>query len=124
MHYYVIIACGGNLDAKNDVQYIKSKNYPATYKQSQDCQFGINASFGYYIAIKFEELKVDANCTYAYVELFEQISSKQTLIAKLCSTHGVNKTYQSSGSRMIVKFNLEGRNTSKRFKASFKQGWL
>ena len=124
MYFYCIIVCGGNLSASNDMQYIKSANYPLDYPHGLDCVWEITASAGYYVILTFDEFHLEDHrqCNYDYVELYEVISNNKTTIAKICSRHGLHRSYNSSGSRMYVKFHSDSSNRYKGYKASYKQG--
>ena len=110
------------MNVSNDnVQYITSTNYPDNYPDNQDCLWEINVDAGYIIALTFEDFQTE-DCDFDYVELAETKSNITKLIKKLCFTQGVNNTYFSTGSRMLLKFHSDGSKSFKGFKASFKPG--
>ena len=116
------------MHASNDLQYIKLTTYPAEYLRSDDCQWEIstNVSVSQSIVVSFEEFHMEwqSNCTNEYVELSEKIHGSSKIIAKLCSTEGLSKTYHSSGSKIFVRYHsrIEGSSAYKGFKISFRQG--
>ena len=103
-----------------------STNYPEYYKHYSKCEWEITASDGHLVVLTFLDFALESNdnCGYDYVELSEQVSNNKKVIAKLCGEQGLNKTYRSSGSKMLVKFRSDGSRRLKGFKASFKQGVL
>ena len=113
------------MTASNNVNYFKSKNYPQFYPHYQDCKWEIKATVGFVVELTFKDflLEKHSNCKYDYLELSEDdVSNNHTVIAKLCSTQGVNKTFYSSGINIRVKFHTDSSNRHKGFLASYKQG--
>ena len=91
--------------------------YPAKYPNKQDCQWEIRPSIGYYVVITFEDFLLE-NEDLDYIELSEY----NRHIAKLSSTDGLNKTYRTFTSRMLIKFHSDHYVRYRGFKASYKQG--
>ena len=118
-----ITVCGGVFVASSKIQYIKSTHYPSTYPNDLDCHWEFRSS-AKLIRLTFQDfnLEADKNCSRDYVELWEIISGKKTIIKKLCSTNGLRKTYRSSISRIFVNFHTDENNGYRGFKASFEEG--
>ena len=92
-------------------------NYPAKYPNRQDCEWEIHARFGYYVVVIFEDFRLESK-SLDYVEL----SENKRYIAKLGLTDGLNNTYRSFASSMLIKFHSDPSVTYRGFKASYKQG--
>ena len=92
-------------------------NYPAVYPNRQDCVWEINAPIGYYVVVTFEDFQLESKI-FDYVEL----SENKRHIAKLGLMDGLNKTYRSFASSMLLKFHSDPSGTNRGFKASYKQG--
>ena len=88
-------------------------NYPAKYPNNQVCRWEIYPSIGYYVVVTFEDFQLQ-NKDYDYVEL----SENNRHIVKLSSTDGLNKTYRTFASRMLIKFSSNYAETYRGFKAS------
>ena len=114
---FIIVRCRMILNASNSVQYFRSMNYPDKYPNNQDCEWEIHPSIGYYVILTFEDFQLE-KIYFDYVEL----SENKRHIARLCSTDGLNKTYRSYASRMLIKFHSGSVNSYRGFKASYKQG--
>ena len=134
MCYFIILSykykcdyltvCGGFFVALSKIQYIKSLNYPSIYPNDLDCQWEFRSSLKL-IRLTFQDLNLEAdkNCSRDYVELWEIISGKKTIVKKLCSTtNGLSKKYRSSVSRIFLNFHTDERNGYRGFKASFQEG--
>ena len=122
---YIIVRCRMILNASNSVQYFGSMYYPDKYPNNQDCEWEIHPLIGYYVVVTFEDFQLQKtyHCSenrysYEYVELSENMRH----IARLCSTEGLNKTYRSFTSRMLIKFHSNSEYSYRGFKASYKQG--
>ena len=124
---YFIGPCHAILNASHNFRYISSTNYPATYPANQDCQWEIHASVGYHVVLKIDDFDMRDKhpCITHLFSTNLKIYDNQTFIVGLCSTNGLNKTYRSFTTRMLVKFHSnEGAGGSRGFMASFKQGLL
>ena len=126
MLLYFIVPCRVILNASYAVQYFRSMNYPALYPDNQDCQWEIHASLGYYVVLKFDDFDLGGEyyCPSHHFTDSVQIYENQRVIASLCSTSGLNKTYRSFTTRMLIKFHSNNGRRNRGFKASFKQGLL
>ena len=123
---YFIVPCHTILNASHTVQYIRSTNYPAVYPDNQDCQWDIHASVGYHVVLKFDDFDLGKGygCPSHFWTDSVQIYENWRVIASLCSRNGLNKTYRSFTTRMLVKFHSNDGGRNRGFIASLKQGLL
>ena len=122
---YIIVRCCTILNASNSVQYFGSMYYPAKYPNNQDCEWEIHASIGYYVVVTFDDFQLEMarSCSEnRHSSDYVELSENRRYIATLCSTDGLNKTYRSFASSMLIKFHSDSSATFKGFKASYKQG--
>ena len=125
---YIIVRCHTILNASNSVQYFGSMYYPAKYPNRQDCQWEIHPSIGYYVIVTFEDFQLQnpryctENSFYYYSHDYVELLENKRSIARLCWTDGLEKTYRTFTSKMLIKFHSNYEKRYRGFKASYKQG--
>ena len=58
--FFLLADCGGEINAGSGK--LQSPNYPNNYPENKDCSWIITASFGFNVALDFENFEVRYKC--------------------------------------------------------------
>ncbi|XP_076467235.1 scavenger receptor cysteine-rich domain-containing protein DMBT1-like isoform X1 [Babylonia areolata] len=114
------------LTASDDIsRALVSPNYPSNYPNNQECEWRIRTENQWYnnvhLLVADIHLEQSDGCVYDSLSIFDGgLPSNDSLLAKLCGTNGLRRSFYSSGQEILVKFKSDSSEAYRGFRLLYK----
>ncbi|XP_036591124.1 deleted in malignant brain tumors 1 protein [Trichosurus vulpecula] len=108
-------SCGEFLSQSSGL--ISSPNFPGNYPNHANCVWDIEVPNNYRVTIVFEDVQLEGNCNYDYIQIYDGPYQTSPLIARVCN--GDRGSFTSTTNFMSVRFISDISVTRRGFQAQY-----